>query len=706
MTNMRQRKFLFAVVALLLIFAACKGESPTSPSSGVTPSTPSTPPSGATITLAVSNASPLTNSTSIITATVTQNGTAVPDGTAVQFTTTLGSFTDTGSSGATVIKTTKGGVATATLTSGASGPAVVTVAVNNAVKTTTITFSATPTTPPTPSTSPTITSITPATGRPEGGETITIIGTNFRNPVRVIFTCEGSAATPPDPAACNGQGPKDAFVSSVTPTQITAITPAFNIATGQAVTFSIKVLSGAGTSTEGVVSQSGAFTFTSPTLTPKITTVSPSSGPLEGGTRVTIFGTGFQSPVQVTMGTSGASGAPLVNQVEVQVISVTFSQIVFMTPEYRLIDPGLTLLPNGQVALRVLNINSATDAVLSSGFRYMPRMQITNISPSAASAIGGSQIRIDGIGFDDPVAVSVAGVVAQPIRVSGTEVIARLGNTASPCSGGSGPVIITNINTGDTATSAQVFTYIPVNPVITGTNPAATSTTITPGSSIAVDVQDPGVGPLGSAVVSFNVGSTTISPSPSQITNGVGTTTFNVVIPANFQLTSAACITAGGLTGTQFVPTNAPLSFQNVTTSCSTSLPGGITITPTAAQATCVVPPTAAVTSPAQTCPVPNLTPAAQASAGAATHSATITITNNAAASANLALGVPVIGTPTNATAVIAPNTAQSVPPGGSVSYTITLDPTAAGPDSATVTFSTNDPNQKTVTVTVCGTGT
>jgi hypothetical protein len=702
MTNMRQRKFMFAVVALLLMFAACKSESPTAPSSGTPPSSPAIPPSGATVTLTVSNASPLVNSTSVITATVSQNGAPVPNGTAVQFTTTVGTFTDTGSSGLTVIKTTTNGVATATLTSGSAGAATVTATVNNVTKQTIITFSATSPTPIPPSTAPTVTSITPATGRPEGGETITITGTNFRSPVRVIFTCEGSATTPPDPAACLGQAPKDALVTNVTPTQITAITPSFNVASGQAVTYSIKVLVGAGSTTEAAVSQSGAFTFTSATLTPTVFTVSPLSGPLEGGTRITIFGNGFQGPVQVTFGTAGATGAPLTNQVEAQVISVDFQKIVVITPEYRLIDPGFTL-PNGQVAIRVLNVTSNKDFVAAAAFRYLPRIQITSIAPSSASAVGGSQIRIDGIGFDDPVTVTVAGVVAQPIRVSGTEVVARLGNTPSPCSGATGPVVVTNVNTGDSATSLTTFSYIPVSPVITQVVP---TTGITPGSSIAVDVQDPGVGPLGSAVVSFNVGNTTISPSPSQISNGVGTSTFNVLIPSNFSLTSAACTTAGGLAGTQFVATNAPLSFTNLTTACTATLAGGITVTPTAAQATCVVPPTAAVTSPAQTCPVANLAPGAVASAGAVTHQATITITNNAAASANLSLGVPIIGTPTNATATIAPQTTQSVPPGGSVSYTITLDPTAAGPDSATVTFATNDPAQKTLTVTVCGSGT
>jgi hypothetical protein len=40
------------------------------------------------------------------------------------------------------------------------------------------------------------------------------------------------------------------------------------------------------------------------------------------------------------------------------------------------------------------------------------------------------------------------------------------------------------------------------------------------------------------------------------------------------------------------------------------------------------------------------------------------------------------------------------------VNYTVTVDPTAAGPDGATITFTTNDPSKPTITITVCGNAT
>ncbi|MGZ5476888.1 MAG: hypothetical protein ACXW29_11950, partial [Thermoanaerobaculia bacterium] len=119
MKVLRERKYLIALLALLVVFGACKGESPTAPTAGGGTGGGGsvgggTPPVGATITLTVSNANPLVNSTTVVTATVSQNNNPVPNGTAVEFQTTVGVWQDTGLT--TTIRTTTNGVATATLT--------------------------------------------------------------------------------------------------------------------------------------------------------------------------------------------------------------------------------------------------------------------------------------------------------------------------------------------------------------------------------------------------------------------------------------------------------------------------------------------------------------------------------------------------------------------------------------------------------------
>ncbi|HEX8410990.1 MAG TPA: IPT/TIG domain-containing protein, partial [Thermoanaerobaculia bacterium] len=216
--KVRNRKSWVVLVAILLLFAACKGETPTAPPVGTTPPGGGTPPTGVSVVLSVSNTTPAVDGTVTITATVTQDGQPVPNGTAVEFVSNGGVLNGGGTS---TIKTTTNGIATVTLTSGTSGTVRVTATVNNVVRETAVAFQARPTTPTPPSTTPTITSVTPNTGRPTGGQTIRIIGTNFRPPVRVLFRYAGLVT------------PVEGFVVSATETTIDVITPAVNLGAGQ-----------------------------------------------------------------------------------------------------------------------------------------------------------------------------------------------------------------------------------------------------------------------------------------------------------------------------------------------------------------------------------------------------------------------------------------------------------------------------------------
>src|SRR5205085_2362499 len=98
MSKYRRQTWVLVLLALLALFAGCKGESsPTAPpvtggGSGVPTTTGGTPATGAAVTLSVSSATPVVGSASTITATVTINGQPAPDGTAVEFSTDIGSF--------------------------------------------------------------------------------------------------------------------------------------------------------------------------------------------------------------------------------------------------------------------------------------------------------------------------------------------------------------------------------------------------------------------------------------------------------------------------------------------------------------------------------------------------------------------------------------------------------------------------------------
>jgi len=683
MKDLKNRKTLFAVMMLLALFAGCKGEDPTAPPPSSGPGTGSgTPPVGASITLTVANPNPLANSSTTITARVTVGGQPVPNGTAVEFgSSPIGLFADTGAN--TTIKTTTNGEAVATLGSSSAGTANVTVVVNNAVARTTVTFQTSgPVVPPTDTTVPVINSVTPSVGRPEGGELITIAGRNFRPPVRVFFDVGGGRLI-------EGQ------VASVTSTQVQVLTPRVDLGAGQTLAASVVLINEAGTPSETRVTAAAAFTFRRVILTPIVVTMSPDSGPVGGGTRITIFGEGFESPVQVSFAPGASAGGQGWHQIEV--INVTFNQIIALTPPARDVNPTGSGILTGPVDMRIVNINSGTEVVAPVVFRYIASMQITGVRPLAGTALGGTDVTIDGLGFVPPVDVFIAGAMAQTLRVSGSQILARTSGLASPCSNASGPVRVVNIDNGDSATSGSTFGYIGVVPVITSITSGGP---IVPGSTITVNVLDPGVGPLGTGIARFTINGVNVSPTPLVIVAGTGTQPFTMVVPATgFNFPTIPCITAALTPGSQLGTVNVTVIFTNVTTACTATLDNGLTVLPPPPN-TCLTPPTAIVTPLAPTC----ASAGSIVAAGAVTGTTTINIAN-APASQPLTVSNPTV-TCNNATCTIAPLGVTTVPAGTSANWTVTVDPTAAGAVTGTATFTTNDPNQGSITVCITATGT
>ena len=553
MNFFRTRKWIAAPLALMavLAMAGCKGESsPTAPSptgggGGVTP------PSGSTVTLSVSNPTPVVDSSSTITATVAQGGTAVPNGTAVEFQTDFASFSSTADV-KTIIKTTTNGVATATLFSSTSGTAAVTATVNNVTKGTTIRFVDKTVQPPVPNTDPTITGVTPSVGSPNGGQIITISGTNFRAPLKVLF----------DPGT--GVLPTEVSIVSASETAIQVLTPKVNIAAGQQSKFNITVITQQGSTSERRVSSAAAFTFQLDVLTPTPTTASPASGPIDGGTRVTIFGSGFQSPVQVFFGAAEAT-----------VIKTTFDQIIAISPTAR--TAGVT---TGAVGIRIINLTSAKEATLASGFNYAEKMHITAVGPTQGPITGGTRVTIDGNGFDTGgVAVTIGGVAAQPVFVSGTRLIAITGApTINGCSNIPGPTSVVNINNGDSDTG-PTFTFILDKPFILS---VTTTATPFPGTNAFVTVANA----LGTPRITIGGQTATISGST---TNPDGSVIYTIVIPANVKLDTLACTGVAGANAPQ--PTSFDVVYTSLLTSCTDTATKALTVSPPNTPVLFVTPP-------------------------------------------------------------------------------------------------------------------
>jgi hypothetical protein len=290
------------------------------------------------------------------------------------------------------------------------------------------------------------------------------------------------------------------------------------------------------------------------------------------------------------------------------------------------------------------------------------------------------------------------------IRVSGTQLVVRTPSLANACSGGSGAVIVTNIDNGDTASSPNIFTFVGITPqILSATNP------VTAGTILVALVANPGVGALGNANIRFDLGkgttpasSFTIIPSPSTITSGSANQSFNVAVPlTGFTFPSVACTVGGpaGPPGTQPGPVDVPLTFRNLTTGCSDT----VTVTVAPASPVCVqAPPVAAVVAPATGCAVATATVNSDGTTS-------ITIRNSAATGAqNLTVtaGAPSPG-PAAPGFQISPMTPVSIPPGTQTLWNVIFHAGAsAGSTAGTVAFTTNDPNNPTLNVCLTGNAT
>lgn len=226
---------------------------------------------------------------------------------------------------------------------------------------------------------PEVFSVSPASGVNEGGTTVRIRGTGFRAPVQVFFGLGASTAN------FNGV---EARVDSVTSNEIVVVTPAAR-GFGQNLVNQLVNLLVRNVNTGFSTISPAAFRYGSDVI---ITAMGPGSGPFTGGTRVRIFGQGFDAPVSVGLGT------PRVAQL---VVSTTGTEIEFITS-------GITVAtcpPNGIVAatgVTVTNIetgDTADNAGLT--FNYtVPRPLIFGLNPTSGNAPPNpTQVTITGQDF-------------------------------------------------------------------------------------------------------------------------------------------------------------------------------------------------------------------------------------------------------------------------------------------------------------------
>ena len=165
---------------------------------------------------------------------------------------------------------------------------------------------------------------------------------------------------------------------------------------------------------------------------PTVSTVSPLSGLISGGTAITINGSGFNLGLDV-----------LIAGVAATVTGVTGSQITATTP-------------SGSSGTKELMIMNPDGQSCVSAFTYNPYPTIATVSPASGQTSRATNITIAGTGFQTSAGVTIGGVPATINTLSTTQITATAPAIAV---NGAKDVIVTNPDTGS-VTKTNGFTYI------------------------------------------------------------------------------------------------------------------------------------------------------------------------------------------------------------------------------------------------------
>jgi hypothetical protein len=553
-------RFRFPLLALgLALTLGCSADSPNSPTAP--PSNPVPPSVGINVTVSSSTASLEAGSTSfatlVIRATRADNGQAVPNLTPGTVTTTLGNLGSATGPQTLEVELVNGQATVVLFPGDTVGTASVRAAVSTGVG-----FASVGVREPVTDTF-FLSSVSPSTGSPQGGDLVTINGGGFSEPIRVTF--DGVTAV----------------VQSASATQIRVITPPLlgGLPAGEtrAVTVSVTI----NLNEEGQASDSLAsgFVYTNGggggTLQPTIFSVTPSSGPNEGGTQVTINGDGFEAPVAVEFG-DGSTARPWV---AAQVVSVSRTRLVVLSPAATGFGQGNL---NQLVSIRVTNQGSGRFGIANSSFRYGTSIRITSIAPGEGPATGGTLVTVFGQGFDEPVAVSMGAHAQQVLSVSGSEIVVRtVPIVISNCQDVPGATSVTNIESGDSATG-PIFTYRVQRPTIFSVSPFSgpqsgnTAVTIT-GSGFAANM-----------IVDFIIDGTAFTGNVTS-SNSSSISVRSPAIP-NTALDTQTCDDNGNPVppdptpdpdGERYLAVTANVRVTDPTTGCTATLNGVFTFNPT-----------------------------------------------------------------------------------------------------------------------------
>lgn len=240
-----------------------------------------------------------------------------------------------------------------------------------------------------------------------------------------------------------------------------------------------------------------------------MTSVTPNTGPVTGGTSVTITGTGLSGATSVTFGGVAATVATVVNA----------NTITATTPAHSAGAVDVVVTTSG---------GTGTGANL---FTYGSAPTVTAVAPATGPATGGTSIVITGTNFSGASAVVFGGSAAAAFTVnSATQITAT-----SPAGTGTVDVRVTTTGGTSATSSADRFSYV-AGPTVTGATPNSGPTS--GGTSVTIT----GTNFTGATAVTFG-------GSPASNVTIVNPTTITATAPAHAAGTFDIAVTTPSGTG-------------------------------------------------------------------------------------------------------------------------------------------------------------
>lgn len=411
----------------------------------------------------------------------------------------------------------------------------------------------------------TVTTPTASPGSPDGGDVVTISGFGF---------WFGNTTQPQPMSRLKVEfGGVQAVVSAWTDSSIVAVAPRFTLTNPDAPqSVEVKVTVDAGGFREACATVAKAYTYFPGSFQDLyITSLSPSTGPNDASTRVTIFGKNFRFPSQVFVGVAEAT-----------VVSINAGQIVFMTPTATGANSAMAGTTQ-QVLVRDTYSGKTVTSPVS--FRYYACPTAGTAAPATAAWNVSTPVTISGHAFEEPVEavfvtngasyrVNVVSVSSSLIVVQMPVLDQLLGTGNFGCADVSGSIQLTFPGLACAGFSVP-FTYQVNRPTISTVSPQ-TALPQAGGSSATVTGSN-FVDPMEVEIV--GVGGVTVRTKASV---GSGQTlTFTTPNLPDSMFISQDCTVVVPNDGTKLVPTWMMVRVVSNRTSCSAQLANSILFTPT-----------------------------------------------------------------------------------------------------------------------------